>query len=1219
MKHTILVSTVALLAASAILGQSTSGTITGIVKDGSGAIVVGATIRVDNAAIGLRQTASTLANGEFVIPNLPPGAYSLEAEAGGFKKTRQTGITLSPGDRLSVGQIALELGATTDSVTVSAEAGELQLKSESGERSDLITNRQIKDLALNGRNPFDLLKTIPGIASNVNGQVSSTSGLSDFSVNGGRGNQHEMSIDGSSNVDTGSNGSVHVTVNPDAISEVKILGSNYQAEYGKAAGGTVSFLTKSGTQQFHGSGRFFHRNEGLNANDFFRNAEGSNPDGSAKQPRTLYRYNYFGYDLGGPLYIPGKFNKDRNKLFFYVNQEFYRQLVPATSTRNIRVPTAAELTGDFSKTTDGSGNRVYIKDPLLSGTCSASSQQACFAGNVIPLSRINANGQSLLKVLPAANFDGGSQFNYTSALSSTYPRREDILRIDYNISDRTRLAGRYIHNNENQTVPYGAQAAQTNFPLTNWAYPRTGLNASFTLTHTFSPTLVNEFIFGPSNNDLLISDISGGALRTNTGVKVPELYPNANPDGYVPGLSFSGVAGQTFPTVTFNGVTWHNSNWTLNFIDNLTKVLSRHTLKTGIFVQNNRKDQDSLQAPANGAFVFSNNANNPLNSGHPYANALLGNYDQYRQSSRRITALLRYLTVESYVQDTWKVNQRFTLDYGIRLAYLQPQHDAQAQLGYFNPALYDAAKAARLYEPILVGGQTRAVDPANRPTAPTINNTLPSNYVALIVPGSSTLGNGIGQESKGYPGGGQDVSKILWAPRLGFAYDLFGKGKTVVRGGFGISYDRIGGNFTNNSIANPPNVLQPTLYFGQINDIQAGNGVNAPSNVTGTPRDGKIPNVYSYSIGIQQAIGFKTVFDIAYVGTLSRHLGVVRDLNASAYGSTFQAANQDPTKFANGVVPAVEPGLPSAYSQAGYSFSGANAKRVEFLRLYPDYGTIANREFSGTSNYNALQVSLNRRLSTNLTFGVSYCWSKLLTTANNDTETVSTFDTRGHDYRLGTFDRTQIFVANYVYDLPSVSKHLGGNKLLKLLLDDYQVSGITAFSSGPPAELGFTIQGVTASQRVTGSYTEAPRLLMVGSPTSGANGLQVDPKAFAVPAIGSQGYGSRTYLRNPGISNFDISLFKNVPLGGDKRRYIQLRLELFNAFNHTQFSSVNQGVQLTTATGAVGNAVFNSWDQLTITNNLRPAGSSMPLGRFFGEYNSARDPRIVQLGAKFYF
>lgn len=1216
----LLLISLILAASFNIYGQSTAGTITGVVKDSSGAVVAGATVAIRNPATGLSQTVSTQADGAFVVPNLPPGAYSIEISANGFKQLRKDGFILSPGDRASAGELELQVGAASESVTVTADQNEAQLKTESGERSDLITNRQIKDLALNGRNPFDLMKTIPGVVSNVDGQVSAPSGLNNFAINGARGNQKEVTIDGSSNVDTGGNGSVHVTINPDAIAEVKILTSNYQAEYGKAAGGSISFVTKSGTNEFHGTGRFFHRHEGLNANDFFRNAEGRNADGSERQPRQLYRYNYFGYDIGGPLYIPGHFNTRKDKLFFFWNQEYYRQLVPAASTRNLRVPTPAELTGDFSKTTDGNGNRVFIKDPLSPNPCTATNQTGCFPGNLIPLNRIYAGGQGLLKLLPAPNFDGGPQFNNSTANSSTYPRREDIVRIDYNISGNTRLAARFINNFDEQRAPYGIGfGATTNFPLTEWIFPHPGSNASLTLTHTFNPTLVNEFIFGPSRNLLQIYAADDKALRSGSGVNVPELFPAANPAGYVPGIQFGSLANQTFPSSAFNGLPWSTDNWTFNFIDNLTKVFTGHTVKTGLFVQHSRKDQLSLQAPTNGLINFSSAANNPLNTGHPYSNALLGIYQSYQQASNHPLAKLRYLTVEWYAQDTWKVNRRFTLDYGLRLGYLKPQGDADQQLAFFEPSLYDASKQARLYEPILVGNATRAVDPANRPASPTAANTLPSNLIGFIVPGSGLAGNGMGLESKGYPSGGMEVAKVVFGPRLGFAFDVFGTGTSVLRGGFGISYDRIGGNLANNTISNPPNSFTPTLFFGQLQELKASAGTTSPTGVTGTPRAGKIPNVLSFSFGFQRKIGFSTVVDVSYVGTLSRHLGLVRNLNAIPYGATFRRENQDPTRFAGGVVPAVEPNLPAVYAQAGLSFSGTFAKRAEFLRPFPDYNAINFREFVGTANYNALQVTANRRFSKHLTFGLAYTWSKNLTTANNDTETVHPFDTRRYDYRLAAFDRPHVLVANYVYDLPAFSRWLGGNKLLKLALDGYQLSGISTFSSGPPNELGFGIQGINAGQRVTGSYTEGPRLIPTQALSYGPTGLVYDPGAFLIPAIGSVGMGPRNYLRNPGSNNHDLSVFKNFRFSREQTRYLQLRVELFNAFNHTQFSGINQAVQLTTPTGTIGDTVFARWNQLAITNNLRPNGSTAPLGRFFGEFNNARDPRIIQLGVKLYF
>src|SRR6266576_5916118 len=358
----LLVMAMAFLWSAISFAQVTSGTIFGTVKDQSGAYVANATVTVNDASTGVVRSVSTGEGGGFVAPNLPPGTYAITIELAGFKKLEKTGIILSAADRLNAGDFVLAVGVAEEQVTVSAESAELQLQSNSGERSDLISGKQLNDVALNGRNVLDYMKLVPGVISGFDGHASGTGGLDSMNINGTRANQHEFTIDGASNVDTGNNGGTHVTLNPDAIEEVKILTSNYQAEFGKAAGGQIAIVTKGGTNQWHGNGRFFHRNNSLNANEWFNKLaqeSGSTPTNQ----RPIYRFNYFGYQLGGPVFIPkGGFNKSKDKLFFFWSQEFYRQVIPG-GLDQFRVPTALERSGDFSQTVDGNGNNLVIYNP----------------------------------------------------------------------------------------------------------------------------------------------------------------------------------------------------------------------------------------------------------------------------------------------------------------------------------------------------------------------------------------------------------------------------------------------------------------------------------------------------------------------------------------------------------------------------------------------------------------------------------------------------------------------------------------------------------------------------------------------------------------------------------------------------------------------------------------------------------------------------------------
>jgi hypothetical protein len=1240
-----------LLAATTGLGQSTSGSITGTAKDSAGAPVPDATVLITNPATNLTRRVTTNSSGVFTAPQLPPGNYTIAVEKTGFKKLEKTNIVLNAIDLVNAGDFTLDVGAVTDTVTVSAEAARIEIQSETGERSGVVTGTQIKELALNGRNYQDFLRTLPGVITGTvtASQTSSSTGtLGNYAVNGTRTNQKELTVDGSSNIDTGNNFDTHASLNPDAIAEVKVLTSNFQAEYGRAGGAFIAVVSKSGTSEFHGGGRYFYRNEGLNANNFFRNAnqtEASRNNG--KSARPLFRYTNVGYDIGGPVYLPFLgFNKNKDKLFFYWNQEWYEQFIPE-GERRIRVPTQAERNGDFSQTFDNVGARIFIKDPLLSGRCDATVQTACFSDpsratatnptglNIIPTSRFYSSGQAILNLYPLPNITGRNDVNFTSSISTLYPRREDILRMDYNITDRTRLSARYTNNKEERLLTYGSFASGLNFPLSPISFPRPGRNGVLTLTHTFSPTLTNEFIFGPSSNFINLRPGDDNALASNRNINVPKLFPSIGA-GFVPNFRFGGIGNQAFPNIDFNGLPFINQNHTFNFIDNVSKIVGVHTIKAGFYAQRSRKDQ-TVFARTDGDINFNNDGNNPLNTQHPFSNALLGIYNSYTQANNFTKGLYRYWNVEGYIQDNWKATRRLTLDYGVRISWIEPQYDRLLQTGAFNPSQYDRANAPRLFFPVCLSFNPdngacvdrRAMDPAliAAGVLPTTGNTQPQNLIAAFVPGTGNLANGIGQASKGYPRGGYDDRGAQWGPRFGFAFDVFGDGKTVIRGGGGVSFDRVQGNIAFDQMANPPTVLQPQLLFGRLQDLTPGqSGLLAPSNVVGYAREGFLPTVYSMSLGVQYDIGYNTVIDVSYVGTLSRHLFLARELNAIPFGQLFTRAAQDPTRFSNGVVPACDDSIPLAYKQAGLCFDGSKALTANLVRPFPGLAGIRYEENVATSNFNSLQVAVNRRFGHGFSYSLAYTWSRALGVAPGDGSFVNPFNTRVYDYRLLDFDRTHAFTATYIYDVPKLGRKLGDNRFTRGLLDGWQISGITTFISGNPFELGVGVGGgVNPTQRITGSWTEPSRFRLKGDPKAGPNGLLINPDAFIIPELGSLGLGERTYLRNPGINNTDLSLFKSFHIGDpDKGRRIQLRFEAFNVFNHTQFSGINAGTALSLPTGASNNGIFgdaitNPYNTLRITNNLRPAGSTAPLGQFFGEYNGARDPRIIQLGAKIYF
>lgn len=1189
----------------AALAQS-AGTITGTVKDTSGAVLPGASVTATNLVQAATHQTQTNAQGVFVLAQIPPGRYLVAVELDGFKRVEKTDVVLSTASAISVGDIVLEIGTMSETVTVAADASRLLLKTESAERSDLVTNTQLRELALNGRNIADLFKTIPGVIAGGTQTTSTVQNVvGSFTINGTRSNQHEYTLDGVTNLNLGNNTGALVTINPDAVEEVKILTSNYQAEYGRAGGGFIALTTRGGTNEYRGGVRYFKRHEDFNANNYFNVLN--------NRPKPFYRFDYAGWDFGGPVPYGG--SVQNRKLFFFAAQEYYQQKTPATSPTNIRVPTGAERGGDFSDTRDVNGNLIVIRDPAIGQP---------FPGNRVPRERFAPGMEALMGIYPQPNAsEGGNQYNYRSQLPRDIPRREDIVRIDWQMARGTRLSGRYIHNRDEDIQPLGTTTAAFNFPLTDVVRKNgPGDVFSVTLNHVISPTLVYEVVYGAGRGGVFIGPVDlNEVTRTRWNVTTPLLFPNADPTGGIPSVSLGGIAGQTFASTTFNGTPFDQRFVIDNLTNTLTKVWNQHTVKTGVYYQGATNRRTSF-GPVQSNLAFG--TSHPQNTGHPFANALLGLFDSYTQAEQKVTSNYFYRDLSGYIQDTWKIRQRLTLDLGVRISHFQPIHDKEGRLGFFNPDLFDPAQAVRLYRPVCVGSPcvARAIDPAVA-GAPSLENTRPANYVSTIVPGSGSLTNGIGRVSDGYPAGGFETAAVLWGPRAGFSWDVTGSTTTILRGGFGISYDRIDTDRVADAITNPPGIEVVTLTNGNLASLEGATRTDilpVYADVVGTPREGKVPTVYSFSLGVQRDLGWATVVDVAYVGTRSRNNPRQTNLNAIPYGAMFLRENQDPTRF-GGTIPAAEANLPLAYANAGLQFTGANALNLNLLRPYPGYGNMRWRVFDSRAAYDSLQVSVNRRFTRGLQFGGSYTLSRARTDAAGVNDATHPFDMARYDYALANFDRTHYFVANYVWNVPGGGRLLGNGRLARALLDGWTLSGISWMASGNPTELGVTITGVNVAQRLLGTDASGtsgglqPRLRVSGNPQNADGTINVG--GFTVPGIGDVGPYDRMYLRNPGFHTHDLSLFKNIPSGG--RRYLQLRIEMFNVFNIVQYSGRNLATSVANGQGQTGAAIFNNFTDLRITNNVRPAGSTAVLGTFFGEYSAARDPRIIQLGVKLYF
>ncbi|MCU1235033.1 MAG: TonB-dependent receptor, plug, partial [Candidatus Solibacter sp.] len=547
--------------------QTSSGSIAGTVVDRQQAAVANASATLTEQDKGTAYNTKTDSEGRFVFPQVLPGKYSLVVENPGFKKAERQNLTVLANDKISAGVISLEIGAVTESVEVSAQA--LQLKTESGERSAALTTRELENVAVNSRSYLQLAGLLPGVVSTANLTTGGHAGLANISANGARFDQNNLTLDCIGNVDTGNNGDQLETVSLDSVQEFKMLTSNYQAEYGRSSGAQISVVTKSGSSNFHGSAYWFHRHDGLNANNWKNNRDGL--------PRNLFRFNDPGYTIGGPLYIPKVFERTKNKLFFFWSQEFQRQLKPQ-GRRDATFPTALERGGDFSQSVDKNGAPIpQLKDPL----------GGIFANNIIPKNRLYAPGVAILNWFPTPNNASVNNkgFNYSSQIPDSYPRREDLVRADYNLSSKWRLFGHYLHNSDSVTSAYGSFVLGSGFPLVPITDTRPGYSLVVSASAALSPTLTNEFNWGFGKNIINIDAIGDGLSRTKTVINVPLIYPKAVQNDYITRFAYAGTRIGNQQQFGTNNAPFYNYNTTIEWIDNVTKVWNQHVLKAGIYVQ----------------------------------------------------------------------------------------------------------------------------------------------------------------------------------------------------------------------------------------------------------------------------------------------------------------------------------------------------------------------------------------------------------------------------------------------------------------------------------------------------------------------------------------------------------------------------------------------------------------------------------------------------------
>ncbi|HEX9002993.1 MAG TPA: TonB-dependent receptor [Blastocatellia bacterium] len=1185
----------ALAAAAFGSAQTTSGSIAGNIADPQQAAIGGATVNISDDTKGFSLSATSDKEGRFVFPQLPPGTYTLTIESKGFKKAQRTGIVLVANDKLTLGDLVLEVGATSETVTVTAEATLVQ--AESAERSYAVQGEIVRNIAVNGRQAIALAAIAPGVVTTTN--TGTPGDITNMSANGLRTSANNLTLDGVATVDTGNNGQMFAVV-LDSIAEFKVLTSNYQAEYGRSAGAQISAVTRGGSRDFHGSFYTFRRHDGMNANTWINNRD-STPTNRINKPRLDQRD--IGYTIGGPVWIPKLFNEDKNKVFFFFSQEHQKRFTPPAGPVRVTVPTALERAGDFSQSRDQAGNLFpYIRDAASGLPCSAADTRGCFQdGGVIgkiPANRLYSLGLNILKIYPLPNTTG-SGFNYQTEEPTNQPQRQDLYRGDWNISNAWRANGKYIYYKNSPIQPYGSFVLGTNLPDYATIFPNNRYAVSGTVTGSLNPTTVLEITFGQTHNFIDILPNNPNFNRSALGLSnIPLLYTGAVQKDLPPQFVFNGGRIANGPNIGSNNAPFYNFNTTRDWSVSLSKIWGSHNVKTGIFWQNSFKPQSSF-ANNNGVYNFVNDANNPLDTGFGFANAAIGVYNTFQQASGYFIGKYRYNNLEWYAQDNWKVTNRLTLDYGMRFYWIQPQYDEDLQTANFIPSRFNSSDAPLLYRPVCLNGAAscsgtsrRAVDP--RLLVPgfvaTESNTITGALIGRLVPNTGKITNGVIQAGAGIERGLYRNRGVHFAPRFGFAYDVKGNQSLVVRGGGGVFYDRPQGNTVFDLVQNPPVTIQPTFFYGRMQDIGTGQVLIAPPNLVAIDREGKIPTTYAYNLGVQYKLPYESVLDVSYVGTSGQHLLQRRNINAPNYGAAYLAQNQDPTAAAN-------------------TLPGATALPVDFLRPYQGFGQIQYIEPSSSSNYHSLQTSLNRRFTKGLLLGVNYTWSKVLGTISADLPGVAGFgaphilDNRRANYGPLDFDRRHNFNINWVWQLPKATDKRG----LGYAINDWQLSGIYRFVTGQPYNVGFNIPGLSAYTLTGTQNLEGARIVLLKNPGTGNSSdpyRQFDVSAFTTPTPGSTGFESgRNFLYRAPINSWDLSLSKRFQV--KESVGFEIRLDAFNAFNHTQFDAVNTTLNVTSLTNP------------TPTNLGSESARNLWTG--FGAITSVRPPRNLQLSARFQF
>jgi hypothetical protein len=950
-----------LLAVTSAFSQANPGRISGNVTDSTGAAIAGAKITVTNTATQLQFKATTDVNGYYVVPNLAPSTYNVEAAASGFRTAQQTGYDL-PDDGRITANFAMQVGTLTATIEVSAVKGEA-LNTVSGEVSRVISSEQVDDLGLNGRNYMQLVSLVPGVALTSLDQMSTTTSLSvgNQSINGNRVDTNHLMIDGGMNLDSGSNTSQINNVGVDFIQEVKVQTSAFSAQYGRNSGGSINVITRSGGDTYHGSLFETVRNDYLDAKDYF------------SPTKPMLRYNDFGWSLGGPIAF-GHIKK--GKLFFFAGEE-WKRIHHFTNPSRQTLPTLAELGGDFSDRTT-TINYPGTKTPIPNKNLS---------------SLMTVDGKAIMNVY-AAMIPYAASYSNTPTTNNAifqvfnpFSFREDIARIDWRPSDTHAIYVRYIHDNYNTIDPFGSFTASA-LPTTPTLRDRPGYGPQISHVWTIKSNMLNEVKLNTSWNGQRTPLQGTHWERSTYGFQFPRTYggsgeySNGIPDVTVQNFaSFNGPARVYLASPTTD----------IALSDNFTYIHGAHEIKTGFSYIRNRKDQNG-RTVYDGSVVFNTGSPNTNTTGMALADAALGQFQTYTEAGGDPVGFFRFSQQEAYAEDSWHATSRLSLTVGVRYSYFTPIYTEANNISNFVPALYNPSQAVTLTaNGTIVPGSGNPFDGMIR-----AGNGVPTSEIGRV-PGATSAA--VLAVPAGAPRGLYNPQNLLM-PRFSFAWSPLAARKVVVRGGFGSFHDRTEGNLIYAMTAFPPYGYQVQYQNGNL--AQPGGAAVPPPAPQGTIRgidpNLKVPLVYNYNLGIQTELAQGFFLDVAYLGNVGRHL--IRSPNINEPTLAALVANQALPSASRPVTNAIVPYL--GYSTINEYLSDANSS-YNALQTYL------------TRRKGNLVMTVAYTWSKALTEADAY---------NTAGDAVDGGD-RHYGYGPATFDRRHIFVATYTYRIPLFRRYRG--------------------------------------------------------------------------------------------------------------------------------------------------------------------------------------------------